>query len=317
LAGGIPSARTEHRPRTRTEFIESCRNLIQDELERAAGVKAAAELLDDLPSAWRDGPVLCTFGDAFAHYGDFERAADLYRKAVTDSGAEAPISAVQKLANFLDRHAKTLNLNAAKLQTPAEKDELESKAQEQVTEAIKRLKWLRELGETVERWSLLGGAYRRMALFKATEENLRIARDCYKNGHDLALATKGEINPYPALNWISLRFLIGEKPADLEPELALIMKAAVDQAAGRTDFWSQIGYPDSLLVGSIICGTLNREKNKIIKAYGVLLRESKNQARIEAVYGGASDMRDLVMDTSRRDDLSQIAASIHDIKETT
>jgi CHAT domain len=314
LAGGVDTLSPT--PRTRGEFMESCRNLMQDNLSKTAGLDAVNALLRDVPAGWLDGQVRCTFGDAFAHYGDFKTAVDFYRKAITDSGAEAPIAAVQRLANLLDRHAKTLNQQAAEAQNQADKEDLESQAAKQISEAIGHLNWLRTLGETTDRWSMLGGAYRRMALFKTRNSNLGKACECYSKGHHLALEEKGQINPYPALNWLSLRFLLGEKAADLEADLQKTMKAAADQSRSQTDFWSQIGYPDSLLTGGMIRGTLSQEKAEITKVYEILLREQKNQVRVDSVYGGISDLRDLVPDSALRDDLSDIADSIKNIRTT-
>jgi CHAT domain len=310
LEGGANRDESGHRPRTRTEFIESCHNLMNDELPPADGVKAVEGLLATVPQSWRDGELLCTFGDAFRRFGDFESAIGLYRTAVLHAGAQAPIQAVQKLANHLDRHAKQLMKDAAVAKDEAQREELRQKAEAQTKEAIARLEWLMQLSETPERWSLLGGAYRRIALFRDRGKNLEQSRDCYGNAHRLALKLTREIDPYPANNWMSVRFLFGEAPAALEADLEATMKASEEQARSRTDFWAQIGYPDSLLGGAMIRGALKQEKDNILKAYGAVLRDANNQSQIESVRGGVSDMRDLIQDDGASQVLTEIEQAI-------
>src|SRR5581483_1777990 len=135
-----------------------------------------------------------------------------------------------------------------------------AQAQSQTDEAIKRIEWLLKLGETSDRYSNLGGLYRRLALFDNRTENLRRSLDAYDKAHRIALEATGEIYPYPALNWITLRFILGEPSADLEKDLSAIMKACADQKARFKTFWSKIGYPDSLLVGGVIRGNLAGDK---------------------------------------------------------
>src|SRR5262249_2735983 len=83
------------RARTRTEFMEACRNVVQDGADARVGLEALNRLHDELPQWWRDGQVLCTFGDAFGHFGEAERAIELYRQAITKGGSAAPIYAVK------------------------------------------------------------------------------------------------------------------------------------------------------------------------------------------------------------------------------
>jgi hypothetical protein len=253
---------------------------------------------------------LCVFAEAFEKFGDSVKTAELYRRAIEHPDAEAPLYGVQKLANFLDRRAKKLNAEAAQTEDGEKKEKLRREAAGMIDEAIKWLKWMEPLGETAERWSLLGGAYRRKALFDERDDNLRMALECYWKAHDLALKKTGEIDTYPALNWLSLRFLTGESTETIEPDLAQSTKAAFEQSRVKNDFWSQIGLQDALLIEAMIRGTIEQEQDKISRAYVSILRDTTNEAHFDSVYGGVSDMRDLVKDGAMREILSRIAAAI-------
>lgn len=281
---------------SRQEYLEELLTITEEAAR--AGAERRAEMgqqlnrLDKaLPSHWRDGGVLGEFGEAWAALGNFAQAIDYYRQAIKQEKAEAPLSAVEQLANLLSRHAEVLRVSAAELDgmKPAE---LEAKLLEMVKEALSLLDWALELGETNERLSNYGGYYKRLALAAKVEERPKLlekARDYYGQAHRQNVAN-GTLDFYPALNWIACRYLLGEKKLKGDRSLLKLIKDCKQAAARKAqrephDFWSRVAEPDAELLAHLINDDLPAHKAKILKLYQKVIAPGAKPKDIASVKG--------------------------------
>ena len=143
--------------------------------------------------------------------GEFQRAIGAFENAIAIERTEAPLRAIERLANFEDRYARKLSSSTAAVGgeglSPYELRE----------RSIKRYQALIELGETVERLTGLGGVYKRQSYDKTSGNRyrkrlLREARKAYERAHLLALERNRRVDPFPTGNWLALRYLLGENP---------------------------------------------------------------------------------------------------------
>ncbi|MGH9945378.1 MAG: CHAT domain-containing protein, partial [Pyrinomonadaceae bacterium] len=195
------------------EYVEALKTL-EGETAHSGGQRLAEirrqlrEMDTSLPPGWRDGFVLAAFGDTWAAAGDFEAAIECYREAIREEKSAAPLKAVEQFANLISRHlaAQTERFYEKRDRT-GDDDAAEPpdpvKSAEMIEEALERLAWASKLGETDERLSLFGGAYRRLA-FAADEgtkrdEYLKSAVQHYGRAHERN-AARLAVNFYPALN---------------------------------------------------------------------------------------------------------------------
>jgi pimeloyl-ACP methyl ester carboxylesterase/tetratricopeptide (TPR) repeat protein len=256
--------------RSRREFLGRARNIVSE--AGGADPDGRDRLRDELrsleqilPSVWRDGDMLAVFGDAYAKVGAFPDAVRVYKSAVNDVQARSPIVAVERLANLEERHAKELIFQAGR-QTDPKSQALEAQARESSEDAIRRLEWLLDLGENSERFSLLGGAYKRRAWAKTGEDR---KRDLEKSKEYYGRAAR--LNPsdtYAPLNEATIGFLLGDK--DRQPILDAIEKAKAAATtwskllAHEQDIWKRVALPDALLFEAIVSGKLVQQVDEIV-----------------------------------------------------
>jgi tetratricopeptide (TPR) repeat protein len=250
-------------------------------MAKNATVPQAAALLEQvraldksLPALWRDGRLLAALGEAYGELGDFESAIDRYKQAIRDEGAEAPIKTVEQLANLLSRHAAALR-------------DTKRNPRRFIREATEWLDWVARLGETSERLALHGSTFKRLARAASAEQRRQMLRKAcfyYGKAHEAALREDGAIDPYPALNWATYRFLLGDKnPKEL---LDLIGKCrAVPPRPGQSerDFWYRVRQPDAALLEHLVQGNLPANVNTMVKQYRQVVADGASQRQIASV----------------------------------
>ncbi len=218
----------------------------QELVERLAGkpeAKALQRLIDEAPPAWMQrADVLLAAAHACSDAGLFERAVALYRSALSmeSSASDVTLEAVEKLGNLEARLG-------AQLDQPA-----------LIEAGIERLERVLALGETGERLSLLGSAYKRKAGFAADNELrgvLEQAADYYRRAAERGAAS-GDLDPYPVLNWLALDALLGRTAQDCESWLARCQVAARQRFERKRESWDAIAIADGQLLGHVLRGTL-------------------------------------------------------------
>ena len=218
---------------------------------------------------WSDnGQVAEAFGNAWAQAGDFEEAVGWYEQARTAADGTSPLTAIEQLANLKVRiaSAKVAGANAAEaaVQAAARKD---------ITEAMSLLDILLAVGPTLERESLYGSAYKRLAYIEAIAGNdaaetaaITSMMEHYTAAERIA-RKKQEENPatienvfYPAMNRIAAQLALQggtEHVAKLDGDT---LKAVRDSMlAMPPDFWSVVGQSELKMYEALSAGTLEQQ----------------------------------------------------------
>ena len=192
------------------------------------------------------GAVAEAFGLACAEAGDFDAAIAWYERAVQAEDGSASLKSIEQLENLRARLAwqtvAGLAPSAAALKT----------GRGRIRGAIARLQSLADRQPTVERLSLVGSGFKRLAMLEqragdagAAREALDRAAAAYGQAETLAAATASNELFYPALNRMALELVIhGAAPG--WPGLdAARTQAARQSLLQRTqsdpDFWSAVG----------------------------------------------------------------------------
>ena len=278
---GVAPQYSEEESFSRGEYLARLRNIIasaknakRDEQSATWAREALEMIAHSLPVPWRDGELLTAIADAWAELGQFDNAIENYRAAIHQQESRAPIRAIEQLANLEVRYAISLlaageepaaaTVSETARTTPSDPEQL-------MKDAAELVEWLLKLNETPERLSLLGGIYKRRALLasgKARHSMLTEARDAYRRAHSLALKTTGALDPYPALNWATYRFLLNDSnKSDLAGVIADIQKEAAAKAKMDRSFWTRVGVPDALLLEHLVKGDLPDHITKVKNAY--------------------------------------------------
>ena len=269
---GAPDGRKDVRPygHLREAAVE-IENIAQD--AQTIVVRDPAELKSRLDEVWKRTPeklqghpeILSRFGEACGELGDLGQAIDCYVKALAAEKAAAPIRTIEQLANLRARQAAIAGGPEAKATVEA---------------AIATIKGLIALagGEpTVERLSLLGSCYKRLAQVSDGRERDRALTDMadhYRQAHERALAV-GRLRPYPLLNWLLAMELRAVRNPQLQgaPDVESWLKRAEAEAAladaGEPEFWNAIILADVLLGRALTSGEVVKPEcqKAVIEAY--------------------------------------------------
>src|SRR5262249_9461535 len=117
--------------------------------------------LEELEAAYADrwgnrGAVAQAFGDAYSELGEVESAIRWYSRAMSAEDGCASLHASEQLANLRARRG-------ARLENKAE-------ARREILAAIRQLERLLAINATSERASLVGSAFKRLAMLEAKSE---------------------------------------------------------------------------------------------------------------------------------------------------
>jgi tetratricopeptide (TPR) repeat protein len=290
-------ARKTRRYFSRREYLDELRSIAAD---ARTGQAAHREMLrqdlkrldEGIPPHFRDGEVLAAFAKAWAEVGEFSEAIKSYRKAILESKSGAVLSTIEQLANLQDRYASRLR---AERQDQTSTTALENAAQdlpdpdELINEAIEWLEWLRmRLGDTTERLSLLGALYKRLALATNGRErsaNLRKAKQYYGKAHENILKETNVLDPYPALNWVALRFCLKDRNKEDLFYLIDEIKKVVRERIQRQEavFWDRVGIPDITLLRHLLKGDLARHEQEVAELYRNVIASGPTERELSSV----------------------------------
>ena len=209
---------------------------------------------------WRDGEMLYELGTVWGALGEFKRAAERLGEAVRAEDGLAPFRAAEQWANFEDR---AIRAGAEKIT-----DELRG----QWNEVEQRLEKLKAIAETRERWSIQAGSEKRRgeiargrerdALFKKSAQH-------YHKAYQLSVEN-GTADPYPALNWLTLRFLTetGRAKKRMLADLERLREMIDQRAAAGTggEVWVRMHQADAMLLLHLIRGDLHQAGKKNAEA---------------------------------------------------
>ena len=261
-------------PAATAEFYSrrECLEELRDLAARAKGASgdAAADLSkrsktihDALPEAWQDGEVLFALAEAHKALGDFDSAATAYLEALGREEAQAPVKAIEQLANVLDRGAGKLQGKDA------------ARAASMWDDAEKKLTGLNDLlGPTSERLSLLGALNKRRG-----PKFFGAAADFYCKAYEHKRSVSGELDPYSGLNAVSLAYLAGQS-APIAQECLAEAKRQRDEPS----FWERIYRPDAILLEHLYAGDLDANTDAVVAEYRSALDGAAANERDSVIY---------------------------------
>jgi hypothetical protein len=270
------------------------------------------------------------FGEAYGEVFWFDQATQYYERAIKNKNCGATIRAIEQLANC------RIRLAMQNFQTdPGYYKEAKGIIETQLAE----LGLLRKtVGETAERWSMVGGGYKRLAQISSSKspKACDMALKEMEAAYDCARASSEE-DPYPLTNALvakAIRLLRSGNPEEVKAALPALFKlkeeaarlAEIAKSKSQDDFWASIGTTDVDLVAHV----LNYMKNP----------KSLNEAQFDELsneyketwvrYGSARELNSIIdhyafltmmLEGSQEhkklaDDLSKVLLSLQSLAES-
>jgi tetratricopeptide (TPR) repeat protein len=199
---------------------------------------------------------------AFAQLNEFDTAIDHYTAAALAEDSAVPVKAIEQRLNLMVRRAASKS---------APEPEKPDEALEEIRHSIEALSDLiTACGETLERWSLVGGSYKRLA--RRTKGNARTkalqqTEEAYRKARNLG-QTRGAIEVYyPWSQEIAAQVISGirsGKPA--RADFGGLRRSL--HPASSSDFWQLILPADLVLLELVANGTLTpAEQEAAVQAY--------------------------------------------------
>ncbi|MGH6611776.1 MAG: tetratricopeptide repeat-containing protein, partial [Burkholderiaceae bacterium] len=219
------------------------------------------------------GAVAEAFGLAYAEAEDLADAIRWYKKALAANDASASLKASEQLGNLSVRHAceavdqalrKDGKISAAQL----------TKARKQIGDAHQLLERLVALQPSIERWNLLGSAWKRLALIEAIAKRPRNEvtaigkmRESYAKAEALARDTDHSKLFYPVSNRMAAELVLNlRKPSweKFDPaKVNEVRKSLATKARDDPDFCSVAGFTELRMYTAIADRTLAAELPQI------------------------------------------------------
>ncbi len=213
----------------------------QRQLEKARHLEARFAAL------WGDmGAVAEAFGVACAEAGAYDIAIGWYERAIGCNDASASIKVTEQLGHLRARQAW------ARVQDAPKGSRLFAQGRREIRQALQALEATTRLRPTLERHSLRGSAWTRLALLerragdtRAEHAAVRHAAEAYRQAEALAAASGSAERFYPGLNRMGLELVAslatpGWPGFDAEATAAL--QLSLQNARDHDpDFWSVVG----------------------------------------------------------------------------
>jgi CHAT domain-containing protein len=237
------------------------------------------QLRTAVPARWLGAAEQATIGDIQAALGNYGEAVDTYQRALAEWGAGASLRTLEQLVNIQAKWAAELTLDAERaLGTPLTLDtqgtQADGLAAQLFEDAEQRARALLALGETPERWSLLGSIWRRRAQCAPPQvmaEALTAAVDAYTTADKLHRERTGQVGFYPALNRVALEWLVTQHtaaPFDAEDALRVVRECRECAASHPCpDFWCRVTPADADLVVALVQGSLPAVADAVVGRY--------------------------------------------------
>ena len=254
-------------------------NARYDAAAREALPAAIEHLEARFASRWGGvGSVAEAFATAWAEC-DRGRAMGWYRRALEANDGTASIRAAEQLGNLRARVAlASIGPGAPDGEAPGA--EL-ARARGEIAGAIELLEGLARIQTSIERESLCGSAWKRMAMLEALagegereREAIEHMRDRYRRAEGLARGSNHPDLFYPALNGMAAELIVDAgKPGwpGFDPERAGAVRASLEaKMRDDPDFWSAAGQIELLVYESIARGGLAARRPAIEREYSDL-----------------------------------------------
>ena len=278
------------------------------------------KLLTAVPQTWLTrSDVAIAVAEAYGELGAFGKAIERYEYAL-DTGeldSKTTIKAAEQLLNFIAREAE------------------ERKDVNGLQAAIRRLTAMQGVAPTAERYNLLGGAQKRLAIVLEEAAEVRAAVTEAVKSYGQALerrVKKGTFDHYPAVNQLALQVLLGEAPDEWEEVLRKSELNArerfISERGTKDAVFHALAPADIAVVHALASGTFDapgdtrtREVQRIVSLYGHTLQLTEatprqkdsvaDQVRLLQTFVEKLEGPDLSPEAeSRRDALREIAEAL-------
>ena len=255
-------------------------------------------------SMWGEiGAVAETFALAHAAAGDYDRAISWYERALSCSDASASLKAQEQLGSLRARRGWARASNAER-GSPAI-----GAARHEIAEAVRDLELLASLQPTMERFTLCGSAWKRLAMLEyqaadviAAIAAMAKAADCYGKAEALAAARHDPDLFYPGLNRIGLQLVTHLlQAASGRLRLAWGASNAASNTAVRAslqartqtdpDFCSYLGLIELDLYEAVAAGRLAAQLGAIDTCY----RDLYNRVPSQALWMSEADQAQMLL----------------------
>ncbi len=189
------------------------------------------------------GAVAEAFGVAYREAGDTDAAITWYERALAAADGSATMRAQEQLHNLRARRGWHQGQRAKPGSAAWER------ARSEVHDAAERLAVLAALQPSVERLSLVGSAHKRLALLQqqagqavAAERSLADAEAAYGQAEQMAAARQDPQLFYPALNRMTLAYVLGFGQRGwagfAATDVAAVVRSLHASIATEPDFWA-------------------------------------------------------------------------------
>jgi CHAT domain-containing protein len=226
------------------------------------------------------GSVAEAFGTAWAEC-ERARAIIWYRRALQANDGTASVRAAEQLGNLRARAAlEAVTRAPGASDQEVRRAELTS-ARAEIAAAIELLEGLARIQTTMERESLCGSAWKRMAMLEALAGNaeregeaIEHMRDRYLRAESLARGSNHPELFYPAQNSMAAELIVDAgKPGwpGFDPERVAAVRASLEsKMRDDPDFWSAAGQIELLVYEAIARGELAARRPAIDTEYSDL-----------------------------------------------
>ena len=215
--------------------------------------------------------VASLLGTLYGEMGQYDLAMEHLDKAMSADKAQFPVAALEQRANYRVKLALRFRQTSDKT--------AKDKALDDIEKAIAELSFFNNMAPTIERLSLLGSAYKRLAWLQATKAERKKAlermSEHYRHAFNLSLE-KSKNQAYPLTNWITAEAILSwfDKNRDqgwqenLPAQIDEVMTKAKQKMAVNPEYWDSVVEPDCLLMMALVKGVFAAEDcNRIVEAY--------------------------------------------------
>jgi len=255
------------------------------------------------------GAIAEAFGLAYAEAGDADKAIAWYQRAVQCNDSSASMKAQEQLGNLRARRAWA-QVRRAEAAGKAAKS-IWGRARSEIRAALESLQALARLQPTLERHSLHGSAWKRLALLerlagdaRAEQAALAQAAAAYGQAEELARRNGDALLFYPALNRIALDLVVhagNPRWAGLDPaSVQATRESLLHKERQDPDFWCYAGLVELEVYEAVarrqLDGALDGGAGGGGGA-GILTRYTELHARVSALslWGSVADTAGLVL----------------------
>ncbi|HNL91071.1 MAG TPA: hypothetical protein PKH05_18465, partial [Nitrospira sp.] len=146
-----------------------------------------------------------------------------------------------------------------------------------IEQAIRRGEHLLALGETAERLSIMGSAYKRLAGLQTVPADVNAS--LVKAAQFYRWAAKKQEqeqcgDPYPILNWLAIEAVLGNAKVPYESWLSKAAVLAKQRFQDRRSVWDLFTVADIAVVRAYQKGTLPDEQDSLVETYQRVFLES-------------------------------------------